>query len=385
MTAPARLRTVGTWSGQDVDAEAVQSQLTKLWRSAGEHALQSGVPAAARTNVLTLVVYTETEAAASRVLDAVGALAEHHPSRTILVRAEPGADAPSLAAEVVTRCRIDRPQVCFEQIVLHARGSSVEQVSSAVASLLLRDLATYLWWPEDIPAHSELLHRLVALCDGVIVDSASFTTPAVALPALLALLRQQQSGAVADLQWARLSGWRDITAQFFDGPATRGYLNGITALEVSVRTGDRPGLPGAGLLYTAWLAGCLHWQLETGEFSATASTGEFTLRAGNRPVTIRLRAVSHDETAGEQISAIALRATIADKAADFAIHCAALDQVTTRVTHAGSVAVERTMRLPAPTDSTALAQLLAYFQRDPVYEASLRVLSDWLSSGTGAA
>jgi glucose-6-phosphate dehydrogenase assembly protein OpcA len=385
MTTGEHLRTVGTWSGQDVDAEAVQSQLTKLWRSAGEHARHSGEPAAARTNVLTLVVYTATEAAATRVLDAVGALAEHHPSRMILVRAEPGAKTPSLAAEVVTRCRIDRPQVCFEQIVLHARGSSVEQVTSAVASLLLRDLATYLWWPDDIPEHSELLRRLVTLCDGLIVDSATFTRPAVALPTVLALLHQQQSGAVADLQWARLSGWRDITAQFFDGPAARGYLKGVTALDVSVRTGDRPGLPVAGLLYTAWLAGRLNWQLGSGGLTATSSTGEFTLRAGNGPVTVRLRAVSHDETAGEQISAIALRATQADKAADFAIHCAALDQVTTRVAQAGSPAVERTMRLPAPTDSMALSQLLAYFQRDPVYEATLRVLSDWLSSGTGAA
>lgn len=384
MTAAEHLRTVGTWSGQDVDAEAVQSQLTKLWRTAGEHARDNGEPAAARTNVLTLVVYTATERAANRVLDAVGALAEHHPSRTILVRAEPGADAPSLAAEVVTRCRIDRPQVCFEQIVLHARGSSLEQVSSAVASLLLRDLATYLWWPDDIPQQSELLRRLVTLCDGVIVDSAKFTEPAVSLPTLVGLLHQQQSGAVADLQWARLSGWRDITAQFFDSPATRAYLGGITAVEVNVRAGDHPGLPGAGLLYVAWLAGCLNWRLETGPLSADQGTADFNLRAGKRTVRIRLDAVPHDETEGEQISAVALRATVPDRAAEFAIHCAALDQVTTQVTEAGTPTVERTMRLPAPSDSMALAQLLAYFRRDPVYETSVRVLSDWLGSETGA-
>lgn len=382
MTGAERLRTVGTWSEQDVDAAAVQNQLTKLWHTAGEHARHSGEPAAARTNVLTLVVYSATEAAATRVLATLGDLVEHHPSRTILVRAEPGPDTPSLAAEVVTRCRVDRPQVCFEQIILHARGSSVEQLSSAVASLLLRDLATYLWWPDDIPEQSELLRRLVALCDGVIVDSAQFAAPASALPTLLDLLRQHQSGAVADLQWARLSGWRDITAQFFDGPARRGFLDGITSVEATVRAGERPGLPGAGLLYVAWLAACLKWRLEAGP-APTTGAGEFTLRAGDRPVAVRLRAAPHDETEGDQLIAVSLHATMPDRTAEFAITCAALDQVTTRVAEVGMPAVERTMRLPAPTDAAALAQLLAHLRRDPVYETSVRLLSDWLAERPG--
>jgi hypothetical protein len=40
--------------------------------------------------------------------------------------------------------------------------------------------------------------------------------------------------------------------------------------------------------------------------------------------------------------------------------------------------VERTMRLPAPTDAAVLAQLLGYFRPDPIYEQSVRTWCDWL-------
>jgi glucose-6-phosphate dehydrogenase assembly protein OpcA len=287
----------------------------------------------------------------------------------------------SLAADVVTRCRIDRPQVCFEQIVLHASGSVVEQVSSAVASLLLRDLPTILWWPDDIREQSELLRRLMDLCDGVIVDSASFAEPTVSLPTLLSLL-QQQSSIVADLQWARLNGWRDITAQFFDTPASRAYLDDLTSVEVDVRVGDRPGLPAAGLLYVAWLAGRLGWRLDTVPLAADAG-GQFALTAGDRQVAITLRAVARDETTGDQISAVRLQAGTADKITQFAIHCASEDQVTTRTAEAGMPPVERSMRLAAPTDSMMLAQMLGYLRRDAVYERSMRLLGGWLGVSPG--
>jgi glucose-6-phosphate dehydrogenase assembly protein OpcA len=377
MTVAEQLRTVGAWSGQDVDAGAIQAQLTKLWRSAVEHSQKKGEPAAARTNVLTLVAYADTEDAEERVLGTLASLAEHHPSRTLLVRAEPGAAVPSLAADVVTRCRVDRPQVCFEQIVLHAHGSIVEQVSSAVASLLLRDLPTYLWWPEDIREQSELLRRLVALGDGVIVDSSTFTEPAASLPTLLGLFQEQVGAEVADLQWARLTGWRESTAQFFDSATTRQYLDGITQVEVDVRAGDRPGAPGAGILYVAWLASRLGWRSESAPL-AVDSSGRFALIAGDRRIAITVRPIPHDETAGDQIGAVRLEAAAAGKTAAFAVHCASRDQVTTRSTETGAPVVERTMRLPAPTDAAVLAQLLGYFRPDPIYEQSVRTWCDWL-------
>ncbi|HEY8745378.1 MAG TPA: OpcA/G6PD domain-containing protein, partial [Chloroflexota bacterium] len=170
-------------------------------------------------------------------------------------------------------------------------------------------------------------------------------------------------------------------AQFFDTPASRAYLDGVTSVEVEVRAGDRPGLPAAGLLYVAWLAGRLGWHLDRAPL--VAAGGQFTLTAGNRQVAVALRSVPHDKTTGDQICAVRLQASTPDKTAQFAIHCASEDQVTTRTAEAGMPPVERTMRLAAPTDSMVLAQMLGYLRRDAVYEAAIRLLGDWLGIRSG--
>jgi glucose-6-phosphate dehydrogenase assembly protein OpcA len=376
MTMAEHLRTVGTWSGQDVDAEAVQSQLTRLWRTAVDHAHQHEQPATARTNVLTLVAYAGTEQAATRVLDTVAALAEHHPSRTLLVRAEPGAAERTLSADVVTRCRLDRPQVCFEQIVLHAHGSTVEQVSSAVASLLLRDLPTYLWWPDDAGEQAALLRCLVPLCDGVVVDSARFADPVATLATVLDVAGQQPGGGIADLQWARLTGWRDGTAQFFDSGALRRYLDGITSVDLQVAARAAATLPWVGLFYVAWLADRLGWRPDPSARLEPA-TGQATLIAGRRPIGVTIRDTP-DGSPATGLTAVRLSATIAGRTATFSIERGADDQVTTRTAEDGDPPIERALPLPVPDDAALLAEVLGYFRRDLIYEQTLRFLKDWL-------
>ena len=382
MTMAEHLRTIGTWSGQDVDAEAVQSQLTRLWRTGVERGQKNELPATARTNVLTLVAYAGTEQAATQVLDTVAALAEHHPSRTLLVRAEPGAAVPSLSADVVTRCRTDRPQVCFEQIVLHAHGSIVEQVSSAVSSLLLRDLPTYLWWPGDVGDQAELLRRLIALCDGVIVDSATFADPVTALPAVLDDAGQQPGGGIADFQWARLTGWRDGAARFFDSGALRPFLGGITTVDLEFCSSAQSGPPWAALFYVAWLADRLGWRPDPSARPDPAM-GQWTLIAGERRVGVTIRTTAPEGAAKVGVRAVRLGATLAGRNAIFTIERGADDQVTARTTVDGEAPVEHTVLFPVPAYATLLAQVLGYFRRDPVYEQTLRFLQEWLQAKSG--
>lgn len=380
MAGAERMRTVGAWTGQDVDAGAVQAQLTKLWRTAVERSHRSGEPAAARTNILTLVTYAATDAAMGHASDCLASLPAHQPSRAILVRAEPDAVVASLAADVLTRCRIDRPQVCQEQIVLYARGAIVEQVSSAVASLLLRDLPAYLWWPSDVRDQPELLSRLVQLCDGVIVDGATFADPAASLATVLAIAGQQPASPLADLAWARLRPWREVTAQFFDASATRPYLNGIAEVAVETASG-REITPWSGVLYAGWLATRLGWR--TGDAPSLGHDGarlSMSAHDGERPVAITIDASA---TPGQPISGLAavrLQGTIGGRAATFAGTAQADDQGSTRSEIAGLAPTEGAFRRTGSDDPALLAHMLGYFRRDRVYEQTLR----WLAGSYAA-
>lgn len=368
-----RLREVGSWSGTGVDAGAIQAQLTRLWREVAERSRDEGGPAAARTNVLTLVVYADDEASEQRATQAVTSLVAHHPSRTILVRAEPGAATAGLEADVTTRCQLDRPHICHEQINLRARGAVVEQVASAVASLLLRDLPTFLWWPGDVQEQPDLLPRLVALCDHLIVDSATFGRPAAAFPALRALLRQPRGGDVTDMQWARLTGWRDVTAQFFDPPPARPWLAALRAVRVAVVAGPGAQPPASALLYCGWLASRLGWR-PTGQGAQGPATIETKTADGSAAFTIE-QAPSELAPAGH-IAAVALTAERGGAPARFEVARQSGDQVTTRVApEAGGAPIERTMRFPVQSDASLLSRVLGEVRRDRVYEATL----DWLA------
>ena len=362
-----QLTTVGTWSGTNVDADTVQARLTHFWRTSAKTAAQHGQPAAARTSVLTLVAYVEDQAALERATEAIADLIEYHPSRAILVLAESDADEPALDADVSTRCLVARPQVCHEQIVLHARGHMVEQVSSAVASLLVHDLPTFLWWPGNVTDQTEVLLRLLGMCNRLIVDSSRFVDPAASFRVLSRLMARSRALALTDAQWARLTVWRDMTAQFFDAGATRAYLPALdrVTIDVDAPEGDLPSGPAS--LYAGWLGSRLGWQVATPPMNAS----HFTVTAGGRPVTIEVRPRRDGSTIPGQLAAVTLHADLAGREASLIVERQGDDQVSTHAEGEDLPAGQRTMRSPILTDAAMLQQELAIFDHDHIYEASL--------------
>jgi glucose-6-phosphate dehydrogenase assembly protein OpcA len=77
---------------------------------------------------------------------------------------------------------------------------------------------------------------------------------------LLELLAHPPGGVtVRDLNWARLTAWRDLIAQFFDAPGKRRLAEDIS--EVEICRAVVPGsIPTRTLLLTGWLASRLRWK-----------------------------------------------------------------------------------------------------------------------------
>jgi glucose-6-phosphate dehydrogenase assembly protein OpcA len=107
----------------------------------------------------------------------------------------------------------------------------------------------------------ELFQRMVDLCDRLIVDSGVFARPIEGL-AQLAAHQQRAAGdrGVGDFHWVRLTPWRNLAAQFFDGEELRPYASCIDSVRLGYTHDEHThGGLGQALLLAGWLASCLGW------------------------------------------------------------------------------------------------------------------------------
>jgi glucose-6-phosphate dehydrogenase assembly protein OpcA len=251
-----------TWEGTSVDGAAIEAALAQLWTQAGHRPEGGRRQPPIRSSVMNLVVYVSRAEDAVLVTDAIAALTERHPSRTICVVTDPNAPTSSLDASVTTHCGTAHSgRLCWEQIHITAHGATAAHVPGVVIPLVRPDLPTYLWWIGAVPYEAELFRHMVDLCDRLIVDSGFFARPVEGL-AQLAAHKQRTAGdrGVGDVHWMRLTPWRNLAAQFFDGEELRPYASCIDSVRLGYTHDEQThGGLGQALLLAGWLTSCLGW------------------------------------------------------------------------------------------------------------------------------
>ena len=211
-----------------VDVHAIEEELARIrWkqRREGEGEAAEHAAAEARANVLNLIAVVESDdevGAVSRVLDG---LSVHHPSRTLLLLAQPDRSALKLEAQVSTLTRQESGRaVTSERVFLHAHGQVARHLASLVSPLLIPDLPVMLWWPKRPHFGSELFRELADLCDRLVVDTEDGFEDRDLVHLLEVARRRHARCAIGDFNWARLMPWRHLAAQFFDADANRARL-----------------------------------------------------------------------------------------------------------------------------------------------------------------
>lgn len=188
---------------KDVSIEDIERELNKIWSSKGESV-------AARAATFTLVVYESLDDALLLPSPTVEAIATQNPCRVIDLRAKrEGSADDAIEAQVAAYCPVTREQrsslVCCEYITLKAPESAFVRACSTVASLLIPNLPTFLWWQGDLDLNSLLFQKLVALSNRVIVDSRGFVNPEEDLQEIHLLVGEGRH--CGDLNWRRLLPW----------------------------------------------------------------------------------------------------------------------------------------------------------------------------------
>lgn len=366
------------WGSRLDSAAAIEHELARLRRAREAHAREQGV-SLARASVLNLVVVARREAHALRAARSVAELSGRHPSRAIVVLTDRGAEG--LAAEISLRCRPPEEtarQICYEQVLVRARGGSDERIASAVVPLLLPDLPVFLWWTDTPPTERRHFDDLLALADRFIVDSADFARPDVTLAVIHEVCRLGRGRfGVTDLNWARLTRWRELLAQLFDVPDWRPFLDGVTGLHVSfgVDADGRAIHASQALLVVAWLASRLGWRRV--ERLAPSEAGGLLFdveRSDGRRIRTRVQPVFEQDLDEGDLAAIEIECEREGRIARFGLRRDGPARARAVVTVDGAVRLSRTVHLPVPTIEDLIGEELTIVASDRVYEEALAAL-----------
>ena len=231
-----------------VHPEQILKDLRELWASLGHDQVDGGV---LRACSMTLAVTAGDDADTDSVRQTLGVLMHSHPSRAMIVRDVP--NAAEMNAHIFSECWKpfgSSQQICSEGIEITPGHGALDEVARFIVPLRAPDLPVVLWRRGALGRDNRRFEGLLALADKVIFDT--FDTPDAA-GAVGYLRGLQTSGRrVADLNWTRLTGWREVVAHLFDDAAVS--ADDVTAVNIA-HGGGR--MTTSALYFASWIRSAL--------------------------------------------------------------------------------------------------------------------------------
>lgn len=365
-------------SPREVRVADLEAELSSLWRSAAEGAPGEGI--VTRACALTLLVRVENEAEAGEVSDMVSEVTRQNPCRTIIIVSEPSAQTAGVNAWISAHCHIPvdgEKQVCSEQVTVVARGESVRAVPNIALPLVVPGLPIYLWWRGQQFEPEPFFDDILRVTDRVLFDSGRFADPALDLPRLAERAgRSKGRMGFSDLNWVRMTPWRELLAQCFDPPDLGPYLGRIrlVTIEYEKNSRRRAAQEAQAILLAAWLASRLNWDPAEPWGVNVDSSRTCHFNSGGGHVEVRL--VPRDFAGGGEGAgfSISLEAS-GDPPAEFSLTRGPEGKcVTTRCSAKGREPGSRIVRLEVLEEVEVVNDELKYLGRNRVFEQTLAMV-----------
>lgn len=309
------------------------------------------------------------------------AIANTNPRRIITVCPSAG-ENPDVGAQVSVYCPMKKQYlhslVCSEYITLRGTPDALERNGERIANLAVSDLPRFLWW-KDTPAPTKpLFQQLAHQAHSVIFDSAEFTTSEADLAQLCQILSEGMP--VIDLNWRRIAGWQELTAEAFDPPARRKDITEIDRVDINYELGN----PAQALMFLGWLASRLQWQ----PTSYTHSGGDYDLREidfvapNGRKIHTELAGMPTADSGEIPGDIMGVRLTSTNPKANCStVLCSEVAGCMQMETRGGTqtARVEEVTSLAERSAEDLLAEYLQRWGRDLLYEESMTVVAQILS------
>jgi glucose-6-phosphate dehydrogenase assembly protein OpcA len=370
------------WAGKQVRIEEVETALSALWKMSADN-MRIGANLHVRTSILNLVICTpdiESAHYASKLLRELSSI--HLARATIIVLDERSSAPDTLSSWITLRCFSmisDLMRHCFEQTTILASGRRTHTLQTTLSSVLKAHLPVYLWWLGATESDG-IFQTVAEQCQRAIVDSATFVHPEQDLQALARQCQSAPDVAISDLNWGRLTPWRQLIAQFFDVSEYLPFLAGVESIEIAYAADPSATPDPTGALL---LAGWLKARLTAGRKPHHSEKDGRTYRwqlAGESPAGETLLLIEPHPQADlhpGSICLVRLSCRAADSQAIFTIRRGTdINSVLTSVESVQQPHPMRTVNLPARHEqSTLLRKELEIMVHDLFFEQTLQELA----------
>jgi len=280
--------TLGTPLGADLGA--IELQLTDFWQAAARKEAKSTIGA----RCCNLVTITGDRGEAELLLPVLSEVAQWVPCRSLVAFPEhegAGEDVPPLQGWISIQCAMPAgsgTEVCSEVITIGFKSTARTSLSDTLISLLVPDLPLYLYWRSPRAMGWSGVAALSRHANLLIVDSLQPPMDAQNRQELVQVLASRTGGIeIRDLSWSRLTGWRDLIAQFFDTPESQKLLRDLVEVEIRRIPSAADSFPGFALLLAGWLKSRLSWHL-VGTEKEESNTWSARMKGAGGDVSVRV-------------------------------------------------------------------------------------------------
>jgi len=210
---------------QIVKPEEIESKLLKIWE---ELAKENKM----RACLFNLIVFNRYSNRTDYIRSIVQKVIEKFPCRLIFISEDPNPHTPYLKTAVsVIMTQVPASTSACDHIDIGVAGNENQRVPYLILPHILPDIPVTLLWAEDPCTPHPLFEPLSKLCDRIIFDSESADN-LLAFSKTVLKLKETTTLDIADLNWARTEGWRDLIMSVFDSSSRLEQLKDLSELKI---------------------------------------------------------------------------------------------------------------------------------------------------------
>ncbi len=276
----------------------IESELDRIWHSLKKTSKMRG-------RLFNLIIYSK----AGRQFEYLDKIARQvirkFPSRMIFITYDDLCKDPALKIEVsVLTDDEGECEIACDMIEIKACTQNQPKIPFVVLANILPDLPIYLLHASTPTLENPLDKKLEVFADRIIFDSKEVShLPAYATAVLKKKARTRVD--IADLNWARMEGWRQLFASVFQSSIGLKDLRSAKTIKIYFNLKELDSLHKPHIQATylqAWLASQLGWRLNA------VSKEHLIYQSDGRPVHIYLYPEKMDSTDSGQILSVEIDA-----------------------------------------------------------------------------